>query len=319
MKHEELAALRENFEREKKIYDSAVLTFLGIDGFDVYNCSIPFEWKGERYIYGRVERHHEWARSWVRLFKEVRPDVFELVQGAMIYQLEDPYVAFIQGEMILGGTHVAKHPGRPEGLYYYDAYFYRGTDLEDMKYFTTGPQWMKDIRLVQLPDGIGIFTRPEGKIGFTKVKRIEDITPETIAAAPLIDSIDEDGYGGCNQCYYLSSGKIGVIGHQVYPKTLADGRIERVYMNTAFIVDPETGKTEGSKIIATRRCFPASDHIRTGHNGVPLDDTAFSSGFVLRKDGKVDLYSGLSDALEGRCTIDYPFEGYGEVVYGAHL
>lgn len=39
----------------------------------------------------------------------------------------------------------------------------------------------------------------------------------------------------------------------------------------------------------------------------------------MRGDGKVDLYSGLSDALEGRITIDYPFEGYGKIVYGDNV
>ena len=53
--------------------------------------------------------------------------------------------------------------------------------------------------------------------------------------------------------------------------------------------------------------------------GVYLDDTAFTSGIVMREDGKVDLYSGLSDALEGRCVIDYPFEGYGKIVYGGNI
>ena len=45
-----------------------------------------------------------------------------------------------------------------------------------------------------------------------------------------------------------------------------------------------------------------------------LVDCAFSSGIVMRKDGKADLYSGLGDAAEGRITIPYPFEGYGKIV-----
>lgn len=319
MKHETLEELRNKFESTGVIYDSAILEFKGVEGYDVYNCSIPFVLNGNRYIYGRVEKHDQWARSWVYLFKEISRDCFEKVPNSMIYQLEDPFVSFIHGEIVLGGTHVAKHIGRPEGLYYYDDYFYRGTDLEDLLYFTTGPKFMKDIRLVEMPDGIGIFTRPEGKIGFVKVKKMDEITPELIESAPLIDIIDENGYGGCNQCYYLSSGLIGVIGHQVYPKIIPDGRTERVYINTAFVFDPDKMQTVMTKIIGTRRSYPASAHIKTGHNGVPLDDTAFSSGIVLRDDDKVDLYSGLSDALEGRCTIDYPFESYGQIIYGAHL
>ena len=46
----------------------------------------------------------------------------------------------------------------------YYGYFYRGTDLEDLVYFTTGPDYMKDIRLVDMKDGtIGVFSRPRNK------------------------------------------------------------------------------------------------------------------------------------------------------------
>jgi hypothetical protein len=34
----------------------------------------------------------------------------------------------------------------------------------------------------------------------------------------------------------------------------------------------------------------------------------------MRNDSKCDLYSGISDAAEGRTVIDYPFEGYGKIV-----
>ena len=42
---------REKFEKEKKIYESALLKFEGVAGYDVYNTSIPFEWNGETYIW----------------------------------------------------------------------------------------------------------------------------------------------------------------------------------------------------------------------------------------------------------------------------
>ena len=40
-----------------------------------------------------------------------------------------------------------------------------------------------------------------------------------------------------------------------------------------------------------------------------LTDCAFTSGIVLREDGRADLYSGIGDTYEGRVTIDNPFEG----------
>ena len=148
------------FEQKKDalVYESARLTFVGIDTFTVYNCSIPFLWKGKEYMYGRVEKRDQWARSWVRLFEKVGQDQYALVPDHTVYSLEDPYIAQIQGEFVLGGTHVVKKSGKIDTVY---GYFYRGTDLNDLEYFTTGPRGMKDIRLVDRKDGtIGVFFRP---------------------------------------------------------------------------------------------------------------------------------------------------------------
>ena len=39
---------RAAFEANLQPAERTVLTFTGVDGFDVYNCSIPFTWKGKR-------------------------------------------------------------------------------------------------------------------------------------------------------------------------------------------------------------------------------------------------------------------------------
>lgn len=306
------------FEQERKIYDSALLSFLDIDGYDVYNCSIPFDWKGKRYLYGRVERREEWARSRVMLFQETGPDVFTRVKNSMIYQLEDPFVSFIQGQLVLGGTHVRyDYPG---SYRFYD-YFYRGTDLEDLYYFATGPEGMKDVRLIQTPAGIGVFSRPRGQevekkygsgavVGFTLIQSLDELRPQLIESAPVIDGLFAHGeWGGCNQCYLLADGLIGVIGHKCYHQPTADGIDLQVYVNVAFVIDPAKGVCAEEKILATRGCYP--EHPAKKPN---LTDCAFSSGMVPRADGKVDLYSGLSDTAQGRVTIDNPFADHGGIV-----
>ncbi len=306
---------RERFEREGKIYESALLTFHGVDGFDVYNCSIPFEKDGKTYIYGRVERRQEWARSWVKLFEKVGPDEYSLVQGSAYYQLEDPYVQWIHGELILGGTHVQKTNNGQIGDYF--GYFYRGNDLEDMLFFTTGPRKMKDIRLVPLKDGsIGIFSRLNGPeivkkygsgavIGFAKVNDLSQINADLIENAPAIGNLFGQGeWGGCNQCYLLKDGRVGVIGHKSYKQMNHEGVNLSVYLNVAFIFDPDTHQATEPQIIATRKSYPdAPAKLKY------LSDCAFTSGIVLRPDGKADLYSGIGDAGEGRVTIDHPFPG----------
>lgn len=214
---------RMEFERTKKIYESETLMFQGVDGLDVYNVSIPFIRGGKRYLFGRLERREEWARSWVRLFEETGQDEWTVVKDSMIYTLEDPYISEIGDELVMGGTHVQYQSGKYSTFF---GYFYRGTDLHNLYYFTTGPDKMKDIRLVPLPDGkIGVFSRPrsagmrgkygsESMIGFTVVDRLEELTADVIENAPYIYGIFGEGeWGGVNQAYLLDSGKIGVMPH----------------------------------------------------------------------------------------------------------
>lgn len=299
-------------EKDKKIYESVTLTFHGVEGFDVYNCSIPFSWDGKEYIYGRVERRTEWARSWVRLFENTGRDDYTLVPDHMIYQLEDPYISIVHGELTMGGTHVRKKAGKIDTYY---GYFYRGTDINDLHYFTTGPDYMKDIRVVELADGkIGVFSRPRNEeiekkygsasiIGFAVIDTLDELTDEVITGAKPIDGIFDKGeWGGCNQPILLENGNIGVIGHQSYEQPVKNSEALAVYVNTAFEFNPRTFAVTHNKVIGTRSCYPQ------GPAKMPkLADCTFTSGIVMRKDGKADLYGGMGDTQEGRITIDYPF------------
>ncbi len=309
--------LRE-FEKNGKTYDAALLTFDGTNGFDVYNCSIPFCWNGKRYIYGRVERRNEWARSFVRLFEESGRDHWRPAEDSVLYQLEDPFVAKIGGEMVMGGTHVRKKSGRIDTYY---GYFYRGTDLNDLYYFTTGPDYMKDIRLVQMDEGrIGVFSRPRNgtfedgaasAIGFAVISSLDELTAEVIENAPRLRGLFGPGeWGGPNQAYLLDSGKIGVIGHMSWEdRAPDDGEKLQVYVNSSFVLDPDTRDVLDFRIIGCRSRYPACEPKLSR-----LRNCTFTSGIVMRADGKADLYSGVCDAAEGRITIDYPFEGFGEIV-----
>lgn len=299
-------------EKDQKVQESVKLTFHGVEGFDVYNCSIPFAWQGKEYIYGRVEKRDEWARSWARLFEKTGKDEYTLVKDHMIYQLEDPYISIIQGEMVLGGTHVRKRSGEVDTYY---GYFYRGKDLNDLVYFTTGPDYMKDIRLVELKDGkIGVFSRPRNEeiekkygssamIGFAVINHLEDLTDDVIFNATPIEGIFGKGeWGGCNQAYLLQDGRIGVIGHQSFSQPVEGEEDLAVYVNISFEFDPVTFEVTNQKIIGTRGCYPEGPSKRPN-----LRDCTFTSGIVMREDGKADLYGGMSDVEEGRITIAYPF------------
>lgn len=301
---------RKKFEENYVERESAILKFHGVCGFDVYNCSLPFEFHGKRYMFGRVERRNEWMRSWVRLFEECGQDEWRLVPDSMIYQLEDPYITRIKDEFVLGGTHVRVKTGTLDTYY---GYFYKGKDIHDLYYFATGPDYMKDIRLVELMNGkIGVFSRPrdrkvremygsESMIGFTVIDSLEELTAEVISSASYVEGLLEaDQWGGCNQAYLLEDGNIGVIGHICY----AGSSELSTYMNMAFVLNPDTGKAGDFKIIGTRKQYP------DGPAKIPgLNDCAFTTGIVMREDGMADLYSGIGDCAEGRIVIPYPFEG----------
>ena len=314
---------RKLFDQGFRPIEAAVLTFKGVEKFDVYNCSIPFAWQGKRYIFGRIEGRTEWMRSWVRLFEETGPDTYTLVPDSMIYQLEDPFISIIHNQLVLGGTHVRlKEAGALDTFY---GYFYRGGDLMDLRYFTTGPRHMKDIRLVELADGkIGVFSRPKGEevakahgssamIGFAVIDSLDQLGPQVIENAPYIEGLFQEGeWGGCNQAYLLSSGLVGVTGHLSYRQDdLA------CYLNMAFVLNPATREVKDLKIIGTRNSYPtgpAKMPPQTPFKRPLLSDCAFTSGIVMRPDGKADLYSGIGDAQEGWTVIDYPFAGFGEIV-----
>jgi len=317
--------------RKKKVYESALLTFKGVEGWDVYNTSTPFFAKGKRYLFGRVEKRKEWARSWCGLFTETRKDVWTLVVDAMKLPVEDPTVASINGDIVLEGTHVRRavdrkidHDPLCGGIDTYYGYFYKGKDPKNLYYFTTGPDLMKDIRLVQMKDKrIGVFSRPrseaifkatgrQSQIGFTVIDSLDQLTAKTIASAPYIrDMFAEGEWGGCNQALLLKDGMIGVISHQCYNEVnKAKGVTYQIYMNASFVFDVAKHCAQEFKIIGTRACYPKGP-VKVPHT----THCAFTSGIAPRKDGRVDLYSGLSDAAEGRITIDNPFANHGGVVW----
>lgn len=309
---------KKKFELEDKPIESVILKFYGVEGFTVYNCSIPFKYRGDTYIYGRVEKFEEWMRSWIRLFKQTGIDEYTLANDSMVYQLEDPYIAIINDMLVMGGTHIKLNCGELDNFF---GYFYKGTNLENMYYFTSGPDKMKDIRFVQLDDKIGVFSRPRGKhvekkygsgsvMGFDIVDSLDELTSQVIENAPAISNMfAKDEWGGCNQAYQLDSGMIGIIGHKSYNYIDEDNIKQLCYTNVSFVMNPNTRTILDERIIAVRSSFKDAPAKKPN-----LKDCAFASGIVMRDDGKVDLYSGIGDCEEGRIIIDYPFEGYGKII-----
>ena len=290
-----------------------ILSFEGIDGADVYNTSIPFTLDGREIIAARVEpRSSERSRT---MFFYKDGDRCSLILNAPVLDLQDPFIAWIGGELVVGGVSVDWTP--EEKLITYRTRFYRGKTLQELHYFTEGPDRMKDIRLIQLPNGrVGVFTRPQGKpmlerfgciakIGFDIVDSLEEINPGIIDHSPLLEGhfLPEE-WGGCNQIYNLSNGLLGIIGHKSWGEMTGSVKIIHYYC-MAFAMDPQTRWMSQVKVIAAREDYPEGPQ-----KNARAMDVAFSSGIVRLGNGRAEMYTGLSDCQEGILDIEDPFDEY---------
>ncbi len=268
-------------------------------GKDVYNPSVPFELDGKRYIYGRIESRDSEKDSVVAPFVETSPNVWVQVEDAFELKLQDPCVTELSGQYVVSGIEKDWETG------IYRTVFYAGKTPFELEPLLIGPNWMKGIRLVELADrSLGVFTRPQGgtifglgKIGFTKLPILSDLTQEALTDAPLIlDHFCPLTWGGVNQARLLRNGNLGIIGHKA--RFTTEGR---QYEAIAFELDPVTGACFGFKVIAQRADFPEALSKRAD-----LVDVIYPAGIFLQDD-KVMLIAGLSDTGVGITEIPWPF------------
>ena len=320
MKNQQAVSAKYQLKEFEKRYRPAqcgeVLQFYGVDGFDVYNPSIPFQIDGKTVIAGRVEnRSNEISKT---MFFERDAKGWRLLENAPVLDLQDPFVSWIDGETWIGGVSVIWDGPR---CVEYSTHYYKGTSLSNLQFAFSGPKMMKDVRLLQLPDGkIAVFSRPQGepmqqkygcvaKIGMTIADSAADLCAELIENAPLLEGqfIPEE-WGGCNQLYNLKNGLIGVIGHKAWGEQVEDVFVIHYY-SMSFAVDPQTRACTQTKIIATRDCYPQGPkkNARTA-------DVTFTSGILRREDGTAVLYAGLNDCQAGRLVIEDPLIEYEQIV-----
>ncbi|NCA96536.1 MAG: DUF1861 family protein, partial [Methanomicrobia archaeon] len=230
------------------------LTFIGVEGNDVYNISHAFEWKGETYIMGRVEkRHSEFSHS--VLFRQVAPYIYQATDFA-IGALQDPFVAFVDNQLLIGGTEI--YPNSEGHIDSWRTVFFQGHDFDSMKKVIQAPLKMKDVRINAHKGTYYVMSRPQGgvakwgKIGFASTKDFSKITTEFIEKASLLEDLfNEKVWGGANQIHFLKNGLLGVLGHVAI---MSEGDV-RHYYGMTFYVDPKTGQRGPMKIIAERSDF----------------------------------------------------------------
>lgn len=289
------AELLEEYKQSRPRFTWKKLRFIGIGDQDVYNVTAPFQDDGEWVIAGRVEARHT-EHSVVRFFVEEK-GIWCPHLNAPTFNLQDPFVTRIGAELIFGGVEVYPHPTIP-GALAWRTNFYRGTSISNLEKFASGPDGMKDIRLVEIArERIGVFTRPQGEIGgrgtigFTEVATLDHLTIRTIAEAPLLDQFVPEEWGGANEVHLLKNGLLGVLGHIA----CFDHKGDRHYYPMVFAFDVEARQATPMKLIATRADFPAGPAKRSD-----LQDVVFSGGLRRLPNGRAEFYAGVSDA-EAHC------------------
>lgn len=298
-------------EAPRQVSSPRRLHFLGVEGFDVYNISVPFSCGGQTYIAGRVEKREN-ELSFVRLFEQSGEDEYTAVFPNLSFQrLQDPFVTRIQDEIVLGGVQIVTHPLDDQRIISWQTLFFKGKTLEKLKLFAVGPSCMKDIRLCELADGrIAVFTRPQGKkgglgkIGFTVLDCLKDLCADSILDAAIDGSyfLPEE-WGGTNDIHRLKNGWLGVAGH------IACRTAERLhYRSMAFILDPATGEHSPLRIIACRNDISSSPASKRPD----LMDVLFTGGVVRHGNGLATLYTGVSDCESWRAEILDPFAAFEE-------
>lgn len=275
------------------------LVFKGVDGYDVYNPSSPFLFEGKELILARVEkRDSEVSKS---VYFENQNGVYVKREDLMPLDLQDPCITKIGTDFVVGGTYVFHENGK---VYWYTR-FYKGDHPNNLKVSLNAPLGMKDVRLIELPDGrIGVFTRPQGEkgkrgqIGFDIAKSYDEVTTEFIDQAPLFDQFILTEWGGANHLMMLDDYTIGVLGHIAN----FSGNDIRHYYAMTFKVDIRTKQASPMKLIAAREHFNPGPSKRDD-----LIDVLFSAALVPLKKNTYTLYVGVSDAEVQTIEVSNPF------------
>lgn len=305
-----------------------LVTFTGIpEEKDAYNPSGVFKYDGSAYQWARVEtRDAQDAVS--MLFRQTEETLFEPVLGAPILPLEDPFTAWIDDTLVVGGVEILKDEhGTVVG---YRTQFFKGPGPFELEYFSSGPDDMKDIRFATcVPNGaekgIFVFTRPYipeaarmvGRVAVTALHSLDELMPERLTPeyTEIVPHLFAEGeWGGVNDAYTLPNGLVGALAHIAK----YDSDWKRHYAAAAFVIDPYARLCSPLTMIAERGDFPMGPvKIMPEYRDRPdmhddLADVVFPSRLsTLEGDfltaSTLQLTCGLSDAATGILRIPNPF------------
>ncbi|GBU11589.1 hypothetical protein AwEntero_01900 [Enterobacterales bacterium] len=282
----------------------AKIHFHGVDGEDVYNLTAPFRAGRISVIAARVEpRDSECSR--VMFFDFDSHQRCDLLPDAPVLALQDPFFTHIGEQLIFGGVAVTPDPKNPAVLRW-KTVLYRGADIHSLSPFFTGPEGMKDIRLVELQEGrVLVFTRPQGAvggrgtIGYVVLNTLDELTSDALEQATLLyGQVSADEWCGVNAAYRLDAHDIGVLSHIAR----FDAQGHRHYYACTFVFNSQTHHCSPMKMIAERQQFELGPAKRAD-----LNDVIFPGGLTFVDKSSARLYCGTSDCEAQWIDINYPF------------
>lgn len=283
---------------------------------------------GNTHLWGRQETSERDSK--IVLFQETEADGrWQIDREVPIFPGQDPFdCGIIQGEHVFGNVVVWPDIDNPKEIHYktvfrrYKESFAEIVDEngEMAEPFASGPEKMKDIRLVDRQNGkIGVFTRPQkanfgglGKIGYFEINSLDELetalakydTDTEEGQSTLIQGIcNDDEWVGANQVTLLDDGNIGVLGHiarfRLSDPENPDSSKIKDYYGISFIFDPNTRQASDVKIIITAENFPP-----VKPNKEDLGSVYFTGGFD--KQQKI-LYGSVGDVFGCGVSIECPF------------
>ena len=238
------------------------------------------------------------------------------------FDLEDPFASNIDDEIVFGGVAVDKSfddIGRVVSRW--RTILYRGATISELRPFFTGPEGMKDIRLIKRPNNkIGVYTRPRspeneelggnGQIGYTEFASLDEIEQSSPSAleiqnAPLLSFRFQKGqWGGVNHAQIIENGRYKNWNLLLVHKAYKDN--SRHYCAGGLLHNPETGKVIDLGTLVKRSDLPQGPW-KGQEESEDLKDVFFPTELTL--DGnKARIIGGMSDAEIGEAEILNPLQ-----------
>lgn len=306
---------------------SCILDFEGLKKDETVYNPCPFVQDGELCLLGRVEAFAS-EIAHIHQFKKTEGEWRS--QELSFLNVQDPFLSLVRNQKIVGGVALDFSEPFP-GIYTITSYRTSFYDFDTKEKLFDGPSGMKDIRLIDLGDSIGVFTRPRSEhegivhssIQFSTVSSLEDINPDMISQISVDPMkkvrgfFNHNEWGGVNAVYHLQDGWLGVLGHIAYysehatpqsPDRAHTDEHMRKYAAIAFEFHPKTGEVTHPVIILARNNLETSARSKRED----LHNVIFPGGFIFEIQESAPMeqvlfFYGLGDAHVGVSELPYPF------------